>query len=56
MHSVFPCYLTTFWNDTASQEELGQGLQITMTVTLKFQCVVHSLQSEVLTEISLHCS
>lgn len=24
MHNVFPCYLTFFWNCSASQEESGQ--------------------------------
>lgn len=53
--NLFPCYLTSIWNCSASQEKLGQGLQVTI-VTLKFQCVVDSLQSEVLTELSLLCS
>lgn len=55
MHNVFPCYLSLFSNCSASQEEFGQGLKVTL-VTLKFQCVEDSLQSEVLTEICLHCS
>lgn len=54
MHNVFPCNSTFFWNCCGSQEELGQGLKVTL-LTLKFQSVEDSLQSEVLTEISLHC-
>lgn len=55
MHNVFPCYLTFFLELQCIQEELGQGLKVTL-VTLKFQCVGDSLHAEVLTEISLHCS